>query len=147
MSTSYASDARDTSPAADAALLIGRIVLIVMFVFSGVGKFMDIAGTAGYIASKGLPMPSVLAAAAGLAEVAGGLMIAIGWQTRIAALGLLVYTVLAAYFFHDFWHLPEGGERMSNMIHFLKNMSIAGAFLMLAGVGPGRFALDGRSGA
>jgi putative oxidoreductase len=127
----------------DALLLIGRIVLVVMFVFSGYGKFMDLSGTAAMIASKGLPTSILLATLAALVEVLGGLMIVFGWQTRFAALGLLVYTLVAAYLFHDFWTMPEGAERMNAMIHALKNLSVAGAFLMLAAVGAGRFSIDG----
>ncbi len=132
-----------TSPLGDSFLLIGRIALIVLFVMSGIAKFTDIAGTAAYVASKGLPAPTALAVLAGLAEVVGGLLIVIGWQTRIVALALLIYTLIAAYFFHDFWHLPQGPERLDSMIHALKNLSIAGAFLMLAGSGAGRYSVDG----
>jgi putative oxidoreductase len=132
-----------TSPLGDACLLIGRIALIVLFIMSGIAKFTDIAGTAAYVASKGLPAPTVLAVLAGLAEVVGSVLIVIGWQTRLVALALLVYTLIAAYFFHDFWHLPQGAERLDAMIHALKNVSIAGAFLMLAGSGAGRYSVDG----
>ena len=129
----------------DSALAVGRIVLVVMFIISGLGKFADISGTAAMIASKNLPMPTVLAVAAALAEVAGGLLIVLGWQTRLVALGLLVYTLIAAYYFHAFWAMPDGAEQMDAMIHAMKNLSIAGAFLMLAAVGAGRYSIDGRS--
>ena len=136
-------DIRRMAGVSDALLLIGRIVLVVMFIFSGAGKFMDLSGTAAMIASKGLPAPMALAVIAAAAEVLGGLAIVVGFQTRFAALGLLVYTLAAAYFFHDFWNMPEGPERMNNMIHALKNLSIAGGFLMLAAVGAGRYSIDG----
>jgi len=132
-----------TSPLGDSFLLIGRIALMVLFVTSGISKFADLAGTAAYIESKGLPAPTALAVLSGLTEVVGSLLIVIGWQTRIVALGMLVYTLVAAYFFHDFWHLPQGAERLDAMIHALKNLSIAGAFLMLAGSGAGRYSVDG----
>jgi putative oxidoreductase len=134
-----------SSSASDAALLIGRILLIVLFVLSGVAKFGDIAGTAAYIASKGLPAATALAVLAGLAEIGGSLLIVIGWQTRLVALGLLVYTLIAAFYFHDFWHIAEPGEHLNQFIHALKNLSIAGAFLMLAGSGPGRYSVDART--
>ncbi len=127
----------------DGLLLIGRIVLVGMFIFSGAGKFMDLSGTAAAIASKGLPAPMALAAVAALAEVAGGVLIVIGGWTRPVALGLLIYTLIATYFFHNFWHLPPGAEQTDAMIHAMKNLSIAGAFLMLAAVGAGRFSVDG----
>jgi putative oxidoreductase len=126
----------------DGLLLIGRIMIAVMFIFSGFAKFMDLAGTAGMIASKGLPVPMVMAGLAAAAEVLGGLMIVFGWQTRIAALGLIVYTALATFFFHDFWNMADQA-RQDNMIHAMKNLSVAGGFLMLAAVGAGRFSIDG----
>jgi Predicted membrane protein len=58
---------------------------------------------------------------------------------------LLIFTLIATYFFHDFWNQPPGPEQMNNMIHAMKNLSICGAFLMLAGSGAGRFSMDGRT--
>lgn len=126
----------------DALLAVGRIALAVIFVMSGLEKFMDLAATAGAVASKGLPMPSVLAALAATTELGGGLLIVLGWQTRVAALALAIFTLITAYVFHDFWHM-EGAARESNLIHALKNLSIFGGFLMLAAVGAGRYSIDG----
>jgi putative oxidoreductase len=136
-------DIRRMAGVNDALLLIGRIVLVVMFIFSGAGKFMDLSGTAAQIASKGLPAPMAFAVLAAAAELIGGLAIIVGFQTRFAALGLLVYTLIAAYFFHAFWAMPDGPEKMNTMIHAMKNLSIAGSFLMLAAVGAGRYSIDG----
>jgi putative oxidoreductase len=129
----------------DAALAIGRIVLVIIFVASGFGKFADLSGTAAYIASKGLPFPQLLAAAAGAGELICGLAIAIGWQTRLAATGLIVFTAVAAFFFHDFWNLPAGAERANQMIHAMKNLSIIGGLIVLAVAGAGRWSYDGRA--
>lgn len=126
----------------DAAILLGRLLLIGLFLFSGAGKLMDLPGTAGAIASKGLPAPMVLAAIAGAVEVIGAVLIAIGWNTRIGALALIGYTIVATYFFHNFWDMA-GPERMSNMIAFNKNLGLIGGFLLLLGFGPGRYAVDG----
>lgn len=133
-----------TSPLADTALLIGRIALVVIYLMSGFQKFTDLAGVAGMLASKNLPQPMILATVAAITEVAGGLLIAVGLQTRLVALGLLVFTAIATYFFHDFWNQPPGPEQANNMIHAMKNLSICGAFLMLAGTGAGRFSMDRR---
>lgn len=73
-----AGDIRRMAGVNDAMLLIGRVVLVVMFIFSGAGKFMDLSGTAAEIASKGLPAPMLLASLAGAAEILGGLMIVAG---------------------------------------------------------------------
>ena len=128
----------------DAALAIGRIVLVIIFIASGFGKFADLSGTAAYIAGKGLPFPQLLAAAAGAGELVCGLAIAIGFQTRLAAIGLIVFTASAAFFFHDFWNLPAGAERANQMIHAMKNLSIIGGLIVLAVAGAGRWSYDGR---
>ncbi len=131
-----------TSPLADTALLIGRIALVVMYIMSGSQKFMDLTSVAAMIGSKGLPMPMILATLTAITEVAGGILIAVGLQTRLVAAGLLIFTATATYFFHDFWNQPPG--QTNNMIHAMKNLSICGAFLMLAGTGPGRYSMDRR---
>lgn len=95
------------------------------------------------IGSKGLPMPQVLAALSAAVELGGGVLIVVGWQTRIVALALGAFTLVTAYFFHDFWHMPPGAEHTDNQIHALKNLSIFGGFLMLAAVGAGRYSIDG----
>jgi putative oxidoreductase len=128
------------------AYLIGRVAVVAIFIMSGGSKLMNLSGTAGYIASKGLPMPEVLALAAALAELVLGLAIAVGFKTRLAALGLAAFTVLATLFFHDFWNM-EGQARAANLISAQKNLSIVGALLMLAAVGAGRFAVDRSSAA
>lgn len=133
-----------TSPLADTALLIGRILLVVIFLMSGVQKFGDLASVADMLASKNLPQPMILATLAAITEVAGGILIAVGLQTRLVALGLLVFTAIATYLFHDFWNQAAGPDQANNMIHAMKNLSICGAFLMLAGSGAGRFSMDGR---
>lgn len=135
-------DVRAMAGVSDALLAVGRIVLAVMFILSGAEKAMDIAGTAAMIASKGLPMPQVLAVATAALELGGGLLIVLGWQTRVVALALGLFTLVAAYYFHDFWN-KQGAEYTNNLIHAMKNLSVFGGFLMLAAVGAGRFSLDG----
>ena len=137
-----ANEVRVAAGVNDAMLAAGRIAVAVIFVMSGLEKFMDLGGTAGAIASKGLPMPMVLAVLSAAAELGGGLLIVVGWQTRWVALALAIFTLVTAYFFHDFWHM-EGAAREDNMIHALKNLSIFGGFLMLAAVGAGRYSIDG----
>ncbi|MGB7260005.1 MAG: DoxX family protein [Pseudolabrys sp.] len=143
--TTYAAagDVRAAAGVSDGMLLIGRIVIALIFVSSGVEKFMGLPETTTEIASKGLPVPNILAIASAALELGGGVLIIIGWQTRLFALALALFTAIAAYFFHDFWHQPPGPEHTNNMIHFMKNVSIVGGFLMLAAVGAGRYSLDG----
>src|SRR5262249_31244147 len=126
----------------DGFILIGRILIAIIFIMSGFEKFMDLAGTAATIGSKNLPLPYVAAVVTAIVELGGGVLVVIGWQTRIVSLLLALFTAAAAYFFHDFWH-ETGDEATNNMVHFLKNVSIVGGFLMLAGAGAGRFSFDG----
>jgi|SRR5262245_161047 len=134
----------------NAVFTLGRIALVMIFIISGAQKLLDIAGTADHIQSKlvippaltditsqieatlGMPIWQTLAIVVALIEVVGGLLIAFNVMTRTMAVVLLIYTAVAAFYFHDFWNMPTGADRVNNMIHALKNLSIMGAFLMLA---------------
>jgi putative oxidoreductase len=118
-------------------------LIAVLFVLSGVEKVMDLSATAAAIGGKNLPMPMVLAVLTIVVELGGGLLIMAGWQTRIVSLLLVLFTAVATYFFHDFWHYPEGPQYTNNLIHFMKNVSVIGGFLVLCAVGAGRYSLDG----
>ena len=131
------------SAAKDFLALVGRVLLAVMFVYSGYGKIGGFEGTAHSIASKGLPLPVVGAAIALVIELIGGLMLAVGWKARWAAAAMAVFTVVATYFYHDFWHMAEGA-RMTNEIMFLKNVAVIGGMLLVVAFGPGRYSLDRR---
>jgi len=135
-------DSRAIAGVNDAVLAIGRVIFALIFIASGIEKFMGLDATAAMIASKGLPMPHVAATATAALEFGGGLLIVVGWFTRPAALALAIFTLAAAYFFHDFWHM-HGAERADAMIHAMKNLSIFGGFLMLAAAGAGRYSIDG----
>ena len=123
------------------AALVGRILLAVIFVTSGFQKMGGFEGTTGYIASKGLPMPQVLAALTILVELGGGILLVIGWKARWAALAIAVFTLLAAFLFHNYWAMT-GEEVMQDRISFWKNISIAGGMLMVFAFGPGRYSID-----
>lgn len=123
------------------AALAGRILLAVIFLISGFGKIGGFEGTAGYIASKGLPMPQVVTALTILVELGGGLLLAIGYKARWAALALGIFTLLAAIIFHDFW-AAEAAQKMNQQINFLKNLAITGGMLMVFAFGPGRHSVD-----
>ena len=125
----------------DTVALVARILLAAMFIISGFGKITGFDGTAGYIASKGLPMPQVVAALTIALELGGGLMLAAGFKARWAALALGVFSVLAAVIFHNFW-AAEAAQKMGQQINFLKNITIAGGMLMVFAFGPGRLSVD-----
>jgi putative oxidoreductase len=127
----------------NALALIGRILLALMFVLAGLDKIGGFAGTAAYIASKGLPVPQVLAAATIAVEVLGGLMLVIGWKARWAALALAGFTLLASVIFHNYWALPAD-QQMVNQLMFMKNLAVAGGMLMVTAFGPGGWSVDRR---
>ena len=120
--------------------LLGRILLSHIFIYSGFGKLGNLEGTAGYIASKGLPLASLLAPATGLFELVLGAALLFGWQARWSALALALFTVLASFLFHAFWSVPADQQTMQSLM-FMKNFSIVGGLLMVAAFGPGSIAL------
>ena len=124
-------------------VVTARILLALMFILAGFGKFAALAGTAGYIASKGLPMPSVLAFATAALEVVAGIALAIGFQARWAALALALFTLLASVIFHDFWAMPAEQVTVQRLM-FMKNLAITGGLLMVVAFGAGPVSLDAR---
>jgi putative oxidoreductase len=124
-------------------VVAGRVLLALMFVLAGVGKFAGLAGTAGYIASKGLPMPQVLAFATAALEVVGGLALIVGFKTRYAAGALAAFTVLASLLFHNFWAMPAE-QAYVNQLMFMKNLAVTGGLLLLVSFGAGPASLDMR---
>jgi putative oxidoreductase len=124
-------------------ILIARILLALMFVLAGFGKLTGLEGTAGYIASKGLPLPMVLAAATGVLELVAGIMLIVGWQARWAALALALFTLLASVLFHNYWAMPAEQQMMQQLM-FMKNLAISGGLLAIFGFGAGALSLDAR---
>ena len=121
--------------------LVGRILIAALFIPAGIGKIGGFAGTAGYIASKGLPMPQVGAALAIIVEVGVAAALLVGWRTRWAALILALFTLVAAFIFHNYWAMPAD-QQMGQSINFWKNIAIVGGLLFVAAHGAGPFALD-----
>jgi putative oxidoreductase len=132
-----------SNPTSAALVLTGRILLALMFVLAGFSKIGGFDGTTAYIASKGLPLPSLLAVATIALEVVGGLALMVGWQTRWAALALALFTLAASVIFHNFWALPAE-QQMVQQLMFMKNLSVAGGMLVLSAFGAGALSLDAR---
>ena len=116
--------------------LAGRSLLAVLFLLSGLGKIGAYATTAAYMSAVGVP--SVLLPVVIATEVLGAIAIIVGWQTRVSALLLAGYSLLAALIFHTNF------ADQIDMIMFLKNVSIAGGFLLLVANGAGPLSLDRR---
>ena len=127
----------------DAMALLGRFLVAYMFVPSGWAKLVGFAGTAGYIASKGVPFPELCAAIAVAAELGLGLAILFGFQTRWAALLLAIFVAVITPIFHNYWAVPEA-QVMMQKLNFTKNLAIVGGLLAFAAFGAGRLSIDGR---
>lgn len=135
--------------------VIGRIALVLIFMISGGEKLMDIGATAAAIEAKvaipamlsglaaqvssatGMTIPQLLAIATGVIEVAAALMIAANMGARVGAFLLIVFTLVATFYFHDFWNMA-GPQRTENFIHVLKNVSIIGGLLVMFVLGSWR---------
>jgi len=124
------------SNTANATALVGRILLAVLFLMSGVGKLGAPAGTQAYIAAAGLPAPLLAYLVAVVVEVGGGLLLIVGYQTRIVAVIMALFTLAAAFGFHNNF------ADQNQMIHFMKNLAITGGLLQVAAFGSGGFSLD-----
>lgn len=124
--------------------LVARILLAAIFISAGLGKLSGFDGTVGYIASKGLPIPAVIAALTIALEVLGGIAVAIGYQVRVTGFLLAGFTVLAAFIFHNFWAVPADQAYIQNIM-FMKNLSMAGGLLLLTVFGAGGFSVDARA--
>jgi putative oxidoreductase len=123
--------------------VVGRVLLALMFILAGFGKLTNISGTAGYIASGGLPMASALAVLVGLLELFGGIALAIGFQARWAALVLGLFTLAATFLFHKFWAAPAD-QAFVQQLMFMKNLSVAGGLFMVAALSAGPVSVDAR---
>lgn len=126
--------------------LAGRLLLVALFLPAGIGKITGFAGTVGYIASVGLPLPTLGAALAILVEVGGGLALLAGAGARVAALVLAFFTLAASVFFHAFWSVPADQQFVQQLL-FMKNIAVAGGLLTLAAWGPGAWSVDARRAA
>jgi putative oxidoreductase len=127
----------DTSPLP----LIGRVLLVAIFLLSGFGKITDPAGTMAAITAVGLPFPPLSYGGALLVEIGGGLMLVAGFHARIAAAAIAVFCLVSAALFHRAF-----GDQ-NQMIHFLKNLAMCGGALQVVAFGAGRYSLDARRAA
>jgi putative oxidoreductase len=126
----------------DIAVPLGRVLLALIFIMSGYGKITGWPGVVGAVEAKGLPIPMLFGAGAILAELGGGLLVALGFKARLGALMLIIFTVVTTIVFHNFWAY-EGPDRQMQMINFMKNLSMTGGLLLILGYGAGPLSIDG----
>ena len=141
LTSTAASTSAPTARAADVTELVARITLALIFVFSGADKlFFHTAANVAYMQAVGLALAGLLVYPTGLVEFAGGILLAVGYQARLAAAALALFTVAATLLFHNFWAAPAD-QAVLQMIMFLKNMAMSGGLLLVIVHGAGRLAL------
>ncbi len=130
--------------------LLGRCMLVTIFLMAAIGqkipKFSDVAG---YMATEGVPAPKIMLGGAIAFLIVGSVSVAVGFKARIGAGLLMVFLILATYYFHDFWTIVNQDmlaqqAKQEQMIQFMKNLSMAGAMLLIVGNGAGTMSVDSR---
>ena len=147
-----------TSPIQGLATVVGRTLLALIFLMSALGnKIPQFSHVAEMMAGQGVPAPQVMLAGAIVFLIVGSLSIILGFKARLGATLLLIFLVLATYYFHDFWTWSEDATWVLNsnpeitmpvqqieMISFMKNLALMGAMLIIAANGAGPMSLDQR---
>jgi putative oxidoreductase len=127
---------------ADVLLLCARILIGYIFVLSGWGNLMGLAGFAAYLGKHGIPASYALAVLGAAVEFFGGLALITGIATRYVVLLVIAFTLVATGIAHRFWEF-EGAARRGQATNFNKNMAMIGGMVALFVAGPGRFSIDG----
>src|SRR5579871_743004 len=130
----------ETTPLQDKVLLAARLLVLPLFLYSGIGKITAFEVTAGRLPGGAGGFGSVLTACAILIELGGSLAFVLGVYTRCAALAFIVFTIIATLLFHNFWASPPAAV-VPQTINFLKNLGLIGLFALIAAFGPGAYAL------
>lgn len=120
----------------DTALLIGRILIAALFLVAFYNTVINIPGTVGYFTKLGVPLPGTSVYLKMAIELLAGLALLVGWQTRLAALVLAVFVIVASLFAHLAW--ADGNQ----LNHFLKNIAVVGGLLAFYVTGPGAHSVD-----
>ncbi len=123
--------------------LAGRLLIVALFLPAGLGKIAGFEGTLGYFASLGIPAPVFALVVTILIEVLGSFALLVGFQARIVAVIMAIFTLAAAVTGHAYWAAPADAVFIAQLL-FFKNIAVMGGLLVLASAGAGRFSIDGR---
>lgn len=110
---------------------LGRFLLSVIFILSGLGKIPHFSAVAGMMASKGIPLASVALVITLIIEIGGGLLLLAGYKARYAAIVLAIWLIPVTLTFHNFWAY-QGQLQQEQVVNFLKNLAIIGGLLLVA---------------
>ena len=121
--------------------LIGRVLIVALFLPAGIDKLTGFSGTVGYFSSLGMPAPSLGVVVAIVVEIIGGLTLLVGYRTRIAAVVLAVFTLAASVAGHAYW-AASADQAFVQQLLFFKNIAVVGGLLILAAAGAGKISID-----
>jgi putative oxidoreductase len=132
------------NPAAQSwMLLAGRLLMAALFIVAGVRKALAFGASAAYMTKNGIPMSDALLVVALIIEIGGGLLLILGWKTRIVATALFVFVVVLTPIFHAYWTF-EPAQMVAQLNNFLKNLGLMGGLLYMMVLGAGALSLDER---
>lgn len=123
-------------------LFLSRLCISAIFIFAGVGKFMDYEGTASFMEAHDMTLIPLFLYGAAVIELLAGLALVFGYKTKCAALVLALFLIPVTYIFHGFWNF-SGVEQQAEMIKFFGNLAIFGGLLSVYANGPGCCSVDG----
>jgi putative oxidoreductase len=129
----------------DLIQLAGRLCLALVFFAAGIAKLPEWASMVAVVQSRGLPEPGLMLGAAAALQIVAGAFLLLGWHTRLAALALAGFTVVATVLFHPFWDTAPDRFELDFAI-FMSNLAVLGGLLFIAGTGGGRHSLDSGPG-
>lgn len=128
---------RDDTPETEASMVafdllfwIGRILFSAIFIFSGLGHFMQLDGMSQYAGSKGVPAPRLMVMMTGVIILLGGLSVLFWVWVEVGAWLLILFLLIAAVKMHDYWNVADPQEKQTQQAHFMKNLALAGAALV-----------------
>lgn len=125
----------------DELILLGRVLMMLLFLISGWGKLTGFSATVGYMGTVSAPMPMLAAIVAVIMEFGVGIALLIGFWTRPLALLMALFVLGTALIAHTYWNV-EGAMQTANMVQFYKNLSIMGGLILLSVTGAGKYALQ-----
>jgi putative oxidoreductase len=125
----------------DAVALAGRILFSLVIIVSAYGHLTKTAGTAGYAGSKGVPLPKLAVVVTGLMLLVGGLSVLLGIWVKVGAALLVLFLVPTAFTMHNYWTISDPMAKAGDQAHFLKDIALAGAALMIFAFGTGSLSI------
>ncbi len=112
--------------------VVGRVLFSMVFIVSGVNHLMKLNDVSAYAESKGVPAPKALTAVSGLVIIVGGVLVLLGWRRFIGAGLIAIFLIPRAILLHAFWKETDPAARMNETAHFMKDLAMVGAALLIA---------------